>query len=74
MFLSVQLTNSLKIGLEGSENTRWFAVFLGPEAPVAGGVQASEQDPEREAASGKFIGNSCMMKRSLAIPSEGGKA
>ena len=47
---------------------------LGPEAPIAGGLQASEQDPEREAASGKFIGNSCMMKRSLAIPSEGGKA
>ncbi len=34
MFLSVPLTNVLKIGLESSEDTRWIAVFLGPKAPV----------------------------------------
>jgi len=41
MFLSVPLTNAFKIGLEGGENTRWIAVLLGPEAPVAAGSQCS---------------------------------
>lgn len=35
MFLSVPLTNAFKIGLESNEDTRWIAVFLGPNAPAA---------------------------------------
>jgi len=42
MLLSVPLTMTLKIGLGSSEETRWVAVLLGPEAPVEGGSQASE--------------------------------
>jgi predicted PurR-regulated permease PerM len=34
MLLSVPLTMTFKIGLDSSEDTRWIAVLLGPEAPV----------------------------------------
>ena len=27
--------NAFKIGLESNEDTRWIAVFLGPNAPAA---------------------------------------
>lgn len=43
MFLSVPLTMALKILLEGSEETRWLAILLGP--PVVGEVQAASRPP-----------------------------
>ena len=39
MFLSVPLTMALKIALEGSEETRWLAVLLGP--PIEAKVEAA---------------------------------
>ena len=41
MFLSVPLTMTIKIGLDSSENTRWIAVLMGPEAQV----DAASQPP-----------------------------
>jgi AI-2 transport protein TqsA len=32
MLLSVPLTMTLKIALDGSEETRWMAIMLGPES------------------------------------------
>ncbi len=40
MLLSVPLTMTFKIGLDSSEDTRWIAVLLGPEAPVDVGSEA----------------------------------
>jgi predicted PurR-regulated permease PerM len=34
MFLSVPLTMTFKIALDSSEDTRWIAVLMGPDAPV----------------------------------------
>jgi predicted PurR-regulated permease PerM len=41
MLLSVPLTMTIKIGMDSSEDTRWIAVLMGPEAPVDVVSQAS---------------------------------
>ncbi len=46
MLLSVPLTMTLKIALESSEETRWIAVLLGPEAPPETPVEISINDQE----------------------------
>jgi hypothetical protein len=35
MLLSVPLTMTLKIALDSSQETRWMAIMLGPEASAA---------------------------------------
>ncbi|MFQ6023560.1 MAG: AI-2E family transporter [Acidiferrobacterales bacterium] len=46
MFLSVPLTMTAKIALEGNENTRWLAILLGSEAAAAAALHTPAQEAE----------------------------
>lgn len=50
MFLSVPLTMTVKIALESSDETRWIAVFLGPELPPSDTQDDTTQEKGTEAS------------------------
>ncbi len=50
MVLSVPLTMILKIALESRDDTRWFAVLLGPETPPEPAKQSSENRDSQQTA------------------------
>ncbi len=52
MLLSIPLTMAVKIGMEGSPNTRWMAVLLGSGAAAEQAVAAMAAEPEPHEQSG----------------------
>jgi AI-2 transport protein TqsA len=48
MFLSVPLTMTVKIALESSNDTRWIAIFLGPDLPHSETQEDTTQEKNTE--------------------------